>query len=244
MSKAKVPVFLAWSGGKDCALALFELNRSKSFEVVGLLSCIDTLDHSVALRGIDHNLLIAQAHALNLPIQFVDVSPDANCRAHVLSLGKLGLTAIDQGTFDEPPVMAFGDVYLDDIRDCREECLESLGIKAIFPLWHRDTKELSNTFLHHKFKATVSCIDGQSLPKDFLGRPYDQHFVNDLPLMIDPCGENGEFHTVVTESPDFSEPIPFRPGKQYSKSPFFFQEILAESHRPTGKHKRLTKRTY
>ncbi len=244
MSKAKVPVFLAWSGGKDSALALFELTHSKDYQVVGLLSCVSSLDHSVALRGIDHNLLLSQASAVNLPIRFADVSPDANCQTHVQNLGKLAVLTAQEHTLDDTPVVAFGDVYLDDIRDCREECLDSVGVKAIFPLWHRDTKELSHTFLHQKFKALVTCIDGISLPQDFLGRVYDQSFVNDLPLTVDPCGENGEFHTVVTESPNFSQPISFRPGKQYSKTPFYYQEILTKAPPSYGKTKPLTKRSF
>jgi uncharacterized protein (TIGR00290 family) len=244
MSKAKVPVFLAWSGGKDCALALFELTRSKDYQVVGLLSCISTLDHTVALRGIDHNLLHSQASAANLPIRFADVCPDANCQTHVQNLGKLTVLAGQELSLDEAPVLAFGDVYLDDIRDCREESLDSVGVKAIFPLWHRDTKELSHTFLHQKFKALVTCIDGITLPQDFLGRVYDQSFLNDLPLTVDPCGENGEFHTVVTQSPNFSKPIAFRPGKQYSKSTFLYQEILTKPSPSYGKTKTLKNRSF
>lgn len=231
MKKAREPVFLAWSGGKDCAFALHELIRSKEYQVVGLISCIQEEDRSVALRGIDQGVLIAQAESLGLPIHFIEVARGANCRDHVLALAKAVLqlsgALISQDSTSEVRRVAFGDVFLDDIRDCREELLEANGLEALFPLWHRDTREVSHALLKNRFKALVTCVDSQTLSHEYLGRPYDQQFVNDLPLTIDPCGENGEFHTVVTEGPDFTRPIAVRTGRQYYYASFHYQEVHA-----------------
>jgi uncharacterized protein (TIGR00290 family) len=236
MKKAKEPLFLAWSGGKDSAFALHELLKSKEYQVVGLVSCIQENDRSVALRGIDQGILLAQAEALGLPIQFVEVKTGANCRDHVRALAKAvallrdacsdssygSLASAEMGIVKR---VAFGDVYLDDIRDCREELLEAEGLEAVFPLWHRDTREVSHAILQNRFKAIVTCINSETLSQDYLGRIYDRQFVNDLPLTIDPCGENGEFHTVVTESPDFSRPVSIRPGRQFQYASFYYQKI-------------------
>ena len=105
-----------------------------------------------------------------------------------------------------------GDLFLDDIRDFREECLESFGMEAIFPLWHRDTKELSQSFISRKFKAVITAINSEILDETYLGRPYDRQFLSDLPLSVDPCGENGEFHTFVTDGPGFRSPVPVEVG--------------------------------
>lgn len=226
MAKRREPVLLSWSGGKDSALTLYELQRSSDFEVVGLLTAIDEDEALVTLHGVGRDLLEDQAEALQLPLTFVTV-PKKCCNRTYNDRMNAALTPYRERGVHR---VAFGDLYLDDIRDFREECLERVGMKAVFPLWQRDTKELSWAFLNLRFKAVVTCIETRSLPEDFAGRPYDKAFLGDLPLSVDPCGENGEFHTFVYDGPFFARRLPISVGRRYGLDGFHFCEVTTKAN--------------
>lgn len=224
MPKSKEPVLLAWSGGKDSVLALNELRKAREYEIVALATAVTEEEEKVTLHGVCRTLLEAQADALGLPIVVTHV-PKGCCRkTHLDCLGDALKPFKHQGISK----VAFGDVFLDDMRDMREESLEALGLEALFPLWHRDTKELSHRFLRDKFKAVVTAVDEETLSESFVGRNYDRAFLADLPLAVDPCGENGEFHTFVFDGPLFSKPVTFKLGAKFSESHFHYCEILAK----------------
>lgn len=226
MARHREKILLSWSGGKDSAMALWELLKSPDYEVVGLLAGVAEEDRKVAMHGTPYELIEAQAKAVGLPIQSF-LLPKACSNAVYLSRWHEAL-----GQFREQGIVrvAFGDLFLDDVRDFREEALEAIGMEAIFPLWHRDTKELCYDFLHAKFRAIVTCVAGEVLTPDFVGRQYDRSFLADLPLAIDPCGENGEFHTFVYDGPNFSTPIPVKRHKEdICSEQFYFYQFAKKS---------------
>jgi uncharacterized protein (TIGR00290 family) len=227
MPRAKERILLAWSGGKDSALALDELKRTHEFEITGLVTALRPDEDRVTMNGVPRALVEAQARALGLPIEFVTVADAAAC-GHAAACSHLGdILAAYAGSGISK--VAFGDVYLDDLRDAREECLEAVGMEAIFPLWHRCTKELAYAFLQRRFKAVVTCVDGESLDTTFVGRSFDRAFLADLPLAADPCGENGEFRTFVSDGPGFQSPVSYRLGETYQADGRVFCEITASS---------------
>lgn len=202
MEKEKAVLF--WSGGKDSAMCLWELCRSGRYEVVALITAIYESEQCVTMHRVPRELIEAQAHALGLPLYFIDVPKSCTNVVYLERINaKLSSLRDEQGVTKA----AFGDLFLDDIRDFREEHLEKIGMEGLFPLWHRDTRELSQQFINAKFRAIVTCVDEHSLSAEFVGRAYDRNFVADLPLGVDPCGENGEFHTFVFDGPCFKRPL-------------------------------------
>lgn len=224
MGRPRERVLLAWSGGKDSVMALHELRKTKEYETCGLLAVVTEEDERVTLHGVGRELLEAQALALGLPLTVTHV-PRGCCRTtHIHCLRDAVAPFRDAGISK----VAFGDLYLDDVRDLREEQLEGAGLEALFPLWHRDTKELSYAFLREKFKAVVTCVDEATLDESFVGRTYDKSFLADLPLAVDPCGENGEFHTFVYDGPLFKHPVPYKIGAKFVEDRFHYCEISAK----------------
>lgn len=225
MPRPREPVVLAWSGGKDSAMALSVLRKEREYDVVGLVTAVTAEDERVTLHGVCRTLLEAQAESLKLPLTVAHVAKGCCRKTH---FGKMteALTPFKQQGVTK---VAFGDLFLDDIRDLREENLEALGLEALFPLWHRDTKELSYAFIREKHKAIVTCVDEDSLDERYVGRLYDRSFLADLPLSIDPCGENGEFHTFVFDGPLFRHPISYKIGPKYSEAKFRYCQITAKS---------------
>jgi len=218
------PILLAWSGGKDSLMTLRELRRQKEYEVCGLITTVTTEDQRATTHGVSCVVIEKQARALGLPIDIIRI-PKGCCQqtyhdyliAASSSKRDLGVNKI-----------AFGDIYLDDLRDFREECLEAIGMEAIFPLWQYDTQELAWAFVNAKFKAVVTCVNEQSLPRSFAGRLYDRTFLSDLPLGVDPCGENGEFHTFVFGGPMFSHPVAIKQGHAYDEESMHYCDILPQ----------------
>lgn len=222
MSKVREPILLAWSGGKDSMLTLFLLKDSRDFEIVGLISCVTVDDQRTMLRGVGRDLLQAQARALGLPLTFATVPKTSCYREHT---NKLAEEAHHHGAAGVRKI-AFGDLFLDEVRDAREERLEAVGMEAVFPLWQRDTSELAQMFIEHKFKAMITSVDQDSLDMDFVGRSYDRDFLHDLPIAIDPCGENGEFHTFVYDGPLFKEAVGFKVGEKFTAERFHYCDLL------------------
>lgn len=205
-------------------MALNELRKTKEYETCALLSVLTEEDERVTLHGVGRDLLEAQAKALGLPLTITHV-PRGCCRkTHITCLREAVAPFRDDGITK----VAFGDLFLDDIRDLREEQLEDAGLEALFPLWHRDTKELSYAFLREKFKAIVTCVDESTLDARYVGRGYDKSFLADLPLSVDPCGENGEFHTFVYDGPLFKQPVTYKLGTKFVEDRFHYCEISAK----------------
>lgn len=221
MPKRKEPILLSWSGGKDSAMTLWQLRKSPDYVVTHLVTVLTEQDERITMHGVPRHLVEAQAEALGLPLTVVHVPQGApnglyceRIDATLVAFKEAGLTKI-----------AFGDLFLDDLRDFREEHLERLGMEALFPLWHRETKELAYAFLNARFKAVVTCVDERALNPDCAGRHYDKSFIADLPLNVDPCGENGEFHTFVFDGPLFSKPISIKACSRRTEDKFHYCDL-------------------
>jgi uncharacterized protein (TIGR00290 family) len=199
-------VLLAWSGGKDAAFALHELRRSEAYQVVGLLTTVDEAYDRVTMHGVRRALLQRQAEALTLPLHTVFLPAAVSDEKY----GEIMRDALQRYLDADVLCVAFGDLFLEDVRKYREERLATVGMHALFPLWGRDTTQLAHSFLGAGFKAIVTCVDSQFLGAAFVGRAFDEEFLSELPSPVDPCGENGEFHTFVYDGPVFSHAIPFR----------------------------------
>ncbi|WP_192348368.1 diphthine--ammonia ligase [Algoriphagus sp. Y33] len=198
-----------WSGGKDSALTLYKLQQSQDFEIACLLTSISGKYQRISMHGVRVDLLEAQAEHIGIPLVKMEV-PDMPSMAvyeetmrNMLSgLKKEGITA-----------SVFGDIFLEDLRTYREGKLAELDLKGVFPLWKRPTDLLIREFLDLGFKTITTCVNEKYLDKSFVGRVIDEEFLKDLPDDVDPCGENGEFHTFVYDGPIFSKPINFKKGE-------------------------------
>lgn len=207
--------FLNWSGGKDAALALWYLQKN-GIEVNALLTTYNEQSNTIPLHEIPIKLIEEQANALGLPL--FKIGLPANCdneTYHKLMLSQLGNLAPAQ-----QKVAVFGDIFLEDIRAFRKQQLNKLGILSEFPLWHINTKTLAETFINQGFRAMICSASAKFFPKTIIGKIYDEHFLTTLPRDVDPCGENGEFHSFVFDGPIFEKPIDF-PEVQEIKSMYY-----------------------
>jgi uncharacterized protein (TIGR00290 family) len=218
-------VVLSWSGGKDSALALSELRRAGTYEVVGLLTTVTREYDRVSIHGVRRTLLEAQAQATGLPLTVVEISAGAPNGEYEARMGE----ALERFREEGVRTVAFGDLFLEEIRRYREERLAPVGMKAVFPLWGRDTGELAREFVERGFRAVLACVDSQQLDGAFAGRVFDARLLAELPLSVDPCGENGEFHTFVHAGPILSRPITIRPGEIVCRDQrFHFCDLYCE----------------
>jgi len=218
-------VLLSWSGGKDSALALHELHRDERYEVVGLLTSIAEEYKRVSHHGVREELLERQAASIGLPLDrlYLPTQPDDGCaneRYEALMRETLQRYC-DAGVM----LVAHGDIFLEDLRAYRERNLARLGMRGVFPLWKRDTGELIRSFIDSGFKAYLSCVEG-ALGAAFAGRAIDHALLEDLPAGVDPCGENGEFHSFVYDGPIFREPIDVVVGEVVRRDTRFFADLL------------------
>ncbi len=212
---------LAWSGGKDSALALHAL-RGAGREPAVLLTTVTEGVERISIHGVRRALLHAQAAAIGIPL--VEVRIPLPCPNEVYEARMS--EALAAPPLDRVTQVAFGDLFLDDVRAYREQRLAPSGRSALFPLWGRDTTELARTFLDADFRAVVATVDPRSLDASFAGRAYDARFLNDLPAAVDPCGENGEFHTFVHDGPVFDRPIAVETGDTVTRDGFVYTDIL------------------
>ena len=219
------PVVLAWSGGKDSALSLDALRDSPGFEVVELLTTITEEDGRIGMHRVRGDLLRRQAESAGLPLSAVKVPSGPSNAIYEERMGAFLAAARSRGIRR----VAFGDLFLGDIREYRERQLAAAGLEALFPLWGRDTAELARDFIGKGFKAVLICVDTVVLPASFAGRPFDEALLRDLPPGVDPCGENGEFHTFVHAGPIFREPISFRLGESTAGERFCFRDLQSSA---------------
>lgn len=222
---AKDKVILAWSGGKDSALSLYELRRQKNIEIAVLLTTITKGHDRISMHGVRRELLLKQAGQLDLPLE--EIAIPKNCTNDVYE--KQMRQALEKYYKEGIRTAAFGDLFLQDIRDYREERMARIGMQCLFPLWGSPTTVLAGRFIDLGFRAIVACVDTEALGREFAGREYDRDFIEDLPPEVDPCGEKGEFHTFVYDGPIFSAPIPVSRGEMVLRdNRFCFCDLINE----------------
>jgi uncharacterized protein (TIGR00290 family) len=206
-------IILSWSGGKDSAMALARLIYNGGCQVEGLFTSYNRDNSKVNLHGIPKELIREQAASLKLDLYELPLPPAASNEeyeaAHLSLFENLKAKGID--------AIAYGDLFVQEIRDYRDRLSEKAGISFIYPLWGEDTSRLAPEIIERGFKAVVISIDAEKLPGNMLGRPYDDNFIKDLPENNDYCGENGEFHTFVYDGPIFSRAIPYQLGDRYEE---------------------------
>jgi uncharacterized protein (TIGR00290 family) len=223
-AQLREPIVLSWSGGKDSAMALAEIMARDEHRICALLSTATEGYERVSMHGVRVALLAQQAAGLAMPLQLVRIPPDATNEIYESRMAPAFEAFRRQGV----RTVAFGDLFLADIRAYREEWLGRLRLRAIFPLWHRDTAQLARTFIARGFEAIVTCVDARRLDRSFAGRRFDAQFLASLPPEVDPCGENGEFHTFVFSGPNFRCPVRLRPGEIVLRESWYFCDLLPE----------------
>lgn len=223
-------ILLCWSGGKDSAMALYETQKDHRYEVVSLLTTITEDYDRVSLHGVRRVLIEQQAKSLGLPLQEVFIPIDCTNQEYESKMRDT-LTKLKQVGINS---VAFGDVFLEEVRKYREDNLLRLGIKGLFPLWERDTDELIKSFITLGFQAITTCTDDKVLNSDFVGILLNREFLASLPASVDPAGENGEFHSFVFDGPIFSERIPYDLGDKVFRDSLHFCDLLPSSKRVRG----------
>ncbi len=228
----KQQAILAWSGGKDSAFALYELLRSKEYEIAALLTTITEDYGRVSMHGIRESLIEQQAVSLGYSLQKVYISSHASNEDYEAAMKHMLLSYQQRGVCS----VVFGDIFLEDLRRYREDRLSSIGMKGVFPLWKRDTQKLAQEFIETGFKAVITCVDTALLDKSFCGRPYERQLLCSLPSGVDPCGENGEFHTFAFDGPIFKARLDFKTGAVVLRDErFYFCDIIPHDVRaPVG----------
>jgi uncharacterized protein (TIGR00290 family) len=211
-----------WSGGKDSARALYEARLSGQYEVVALLTTVTRDFDRVSMHGVRTSLLDKQAQVLGLPLEKVFISAGASdteydelMRVKLLDFKTRGVSCV-----------IYGDIFLEDLRKYREDRLGEVGLTAIFPIWYRDTSELTREFVEMGFKAITTCVDSSVLDESFAGRVIDEGFLSSLPAGVDPCGENGEFHSFVFDGPIFDVPVKFKTAEKVLREGFYFCDLV------------------
>lgn len=205
-----IPAYFNWSSGKDSALALWRCLNANELSIKHLVTTINTDKQRVSMHGLRVSLLKEQAKSIGIPLHIIEL-PDVPTMSSYETAMELGMKPILESGLKNA---VFGDIFLEDLKKYREDQLSKLDIKAHFPLWKEATTELPKELLSAGFKAIVVCVDGSKLDESFVGRLYDETFIMDLPENVDPCGENGEFHTFVYDGPLFQFPVTFELGEK------------------------------
>jgi len=217
-----VKTVMAWSGGKDSACALWRLQRDERYEVTGLLTTLTEGFDRISMHGVRRELLGAQARALDLPVYEVWIPQGASNTAYEQRMGE----AVRQMISDGVDAMAFGDLFLEDVRAYRERMLEPTGLEPLFPLWGAPTAALARRIIADGFRAVLACVDPRAVPAEFAGREYDEALLDEMPPEADPCAERGEFHTFVYDAPNFASPIAHTRGEVVEREGFVFADLL------------------
>jgi uncharacterized protein (TIGR00290 family) len=219
-------VLVSWSGGKDSALALSELLAGGQSEVAALLTTVTRDYDRISMHGVRRSLLERQAASLGLPLEIVWISKGGSNDEYESGMAGTLLKFRDSGV----TAVAFGDIFLEDLRAYREGKLRLAGMSAMFPIWKRDTRELAASFVARGFRAITTCVDTAALDGRFVGREIDEGFLSELPAGVDPCGENGEYHSFVYAGPVFGQPIRVVAGEKVLRDGrFFFCDLVEDS---------------
>jgi uncharacterized protein (TIGR00290 family) len=215
------PILFCWSGGKDSAMALQTLLQQNEFHIAALLTTVTEGYERISMHGVRRELLERQAQSIGLPLHEVRIPPQCVNPIYEARMEEALRIHFEKGVRK----VAFGDIFLEDLRAYREKNLARIGMTAIFPVWKRDTRELIRAFHAYRFRAVAICVDSKVLDPSFAGRELDESFFRDLPPHADPCGENGEFHTFVFDGPIFQSPIPVRTGEIVNRDGFIFSDL-------------------
>ena len=219
----KEKIFLNWSSGKDSAMALYNLKLSDRYDLLGLLTTVTQNYDRISMHGVRSSLLKKQAKSLGLPLKIVHINAGSSHEDYA-SIIK---TALSDYKTRGISGAAFGDIFLEDLKKYREENLSEIGMTGIFPLWKRNTLDLAQEFIHLGFKAIVTCVDSEVLDGSFAGREFDKEFLASLPNNVDPCGENGEFHSFVYDGPIFKSRIPHKKGEVVLRdNRYYFSDLV------------------
>jgi len=202
-------VLVSWSGGKDSALALHEILKTKSYQISALVTTVTEDYDRISMHGVRRSLLERQAASLGFPLEKVFISKNASNQEYEAQMGQVLARYKTTGISS----VVFGDIFLEDLRKYREAKLATLDMHGIFPIWKRDTRELARSLSVLGFKAITTCVDTNALGGQFVGRVIDEEFLSELPPTVDACGENGEFHSFVYDGPIFREKIAFKTGE-------------------------------
>ncbi|MFZ0635492.1 MAG: hypothetical protein WA755_13350 [Candidatus Acidiferrales bacterium] len=216
--------WLAWSSGKDSAWALHTLRRAGELDIVALLTTINATHARVAMHAVRESLLREQARAAGLPLVTVEIPSPCPNDVYERAMA----VAMERARAEGVTHVAFGDLFLEDIRRYREDHLANSGIAPIFPIWQRDTAALAQEMLAAGLRAVITCVDPSRLSSEFAGRIWNKDFVASLPEGVDPCGENGEFHSFAFAGPVFREPLRVRVGEIVERDGFVFADVFSE----------------
>jgi len=218
------PILFCWSGGKDSAMALHSLLQRSDLHIVALLTTVTEGYERISMHGVRRELLDRQVQSIGLPLHEVRIPPQCVNPVYEARMEEALRVYLEKGV----QTVAFGDIFLEDLRAYREKNLARIGMTALFPIWKRDTRELISCFHASRFRAIAVCVDSKVLDPSFAGRELDESFFRDLPPQVDCCGENGEFHTFVFDGPLFHSPIHVRVGEIVNRDGFVFCDILDE----------------
>ena len=218
----KRKALMSWSSGKDSAWAFHKLQQNPEIDIVGLFCTVNKEFDRVAMHGVRVELLQKQAKSIGLPLEIIEIpNPCSNSEYE-----KIMAQFVERVKIAKIEYFAFGDLFLEDIRNYREEKLQGSGIKPIFPIWGIPTDELSREMISNGLRTVITCINPKQIPKEFVGREFDESFLDSLPETIDPCGENGEFHSFVFDGPMFKEQIEITVGDIVHRDDFIFADVL------------------
>ena len=217
----KPKAIFSWSSGKDSAYALHTALKEAQFEIVSLLTTVTDTYHRVSMHGVREELLDLQAKSIDIPLEKIRIPQDCTNEIYEEKMGAFLAGWKEKGVGH----VVFGDIFLEDLRKYREEKLALLGMKGVFPIWKRPTEALARSMIEEGFEARLVCLDPKKLTRNFSGRPFDISLLKDLPEEIDPCGENGEFHTLAHAGPIFKKKIPIEQGETVERDGFVFTDF-------------------
>ncbi len=217
----KEKIVFSWSGGKDSALALHEVLRSGLYEVVSLITTIATPQQRICMHGVRESLLEDQAAAIGVPCEKIYMSERPSNNEYEAKL-QMALAAHRTHGIRR---IAFGDIFLEDLKAYRDKNLASWGMEGIYPIWKQDSRALIRRFVEQGFKGVLVCVDQRVLPDSWAGRAIDETFLDAVPAGVDPCGENGEYHTFVYDGPIFQDKIDVELGEQVVRAPFVYRDV-------------------
>ncbi|MGD8428573.1 MAG: diphthine--ammonia ligase [Balneolaceae bacterium] len=217
----KKTTLLSWSSGKDCAWALYKLRLDPKIDLKGLFCTINKTTQRISMHGVSVSLLKQQAKCIGLPLKIIEIPSPCSDDEYAQIMNEF-VEEVSNSNIDH---FAFGDLYLEDVRDYREKKLHETGISPLFPLWGESTGELASAMLEHNLQAVITTVDQEQISEDFIGRRFNTDFLSDLPKTADPCGENGEFHSFVYNGPMFQEPVEITLGNKIEYGSQSFIEV-------------------
>jgi uncharacterized protein (TIGR00290 family) len=224
LTSPRPKALISWSSGKDSAFSLHEIRRAGQYDVVGALTTVTETFDRVSIHGVRREILLAQLDAAGLPPRIVPIPYPCPNAIYEARMGEAVARAVQDGISH----IIFGDLFLADIRAYREQKLEGTGITPVFPLWDRPTLPLAQAMIASGLEAYLATVDLKKLPADFAGRKFDAQLLADLPDGVDPCGENGEFHTCVVAGPIFSRRIPVKVGERIERDGYGYCDLVLE----------------